>query len=564
MALHGTLILNALFEKIQSASVKHDYTRLYFLVALGVLINFSGLFITILGPDGALYASISKTMVVRDNYVELYAEGKHWLDKPHFPFWITALSFKLFGFQTWAYKLPAILFLLAGVLYTYLFAKKLYDKEIALWSVIILLTAEHIIISNNDVRAEPYLTALIMASVYHFYHACKNTGGIHLGFGSLFTACAIMTKGMFAIIPIGGAIAGELILKKQWKELFHIRWLLAGVLIVAFILPELYCLYLQFDAHPERVVFGKVNVSGIRFFFWDSQFGRFFNTGPIKGKGDPFFFIHTTVWAFLPWSLILFAALFAIIRRYWRTISSCPEWLTVSGAFLTFILFSASSFQLPHYINIIFPFFAIICAYYLYRSDEKNVKRIKITQIILNSLLLAGVIALHYFFRPQASIGVLIVLFIVLICWFVIQKALQENKKRSILINSAIAAILLNAYMNFIIYPRILKYQSGSEAAWFSNKQYPNIPVVQLRSAYSYPLEFYLNQPLITIDSLIPIDPSITRPFLLYISGDSTMSISGKLVKTFPHFPVSRLNGKFINSKTRFTEVKEFELYLVK
>ncbi len=78
-------------------------------IALAVAVNCSGLGIPILGPDGALYASIAKTMVQRHNYLELFVQGHDWLDKPHFPFWLTALSFRLFGFQTWAYKLPAIL-----------------------------------------------------------------------------------------------------------------------------------------------------------------------------------------------------------------------------------------------------------------------------------------------------------------------------------------------------------------------------------------------------------------------------------------------------------------------
>ena len=57
------------------------------------------------------------------------------------------------------------------------------------------------------------------------------------------------------------------------------------VLLILFINPELICLYIQFDLHPEKILFGHTHVSGIRFFFWDSQFGRFLNTGPIKGAG---------------------------------------------------------------------------------------------------------------------------------------------------------------------------------------------------------------------------------------------------------------------------------------
>ena len=153
---------------------------LYGFIGIAIFVNFCGLWVTIMGPDGALYASIAKTMVVNNNFSDLMVEGKDWLDKPHFPFWMAAISFKLFGINTWAYKLPALLFVLMGAGYTYKFAKHLYHKEVGLWAVLILLTAMHLMISNNDVRAEPYLTGLIIAAVYHFYKALGNQWFWHL------------------------------------------------------------------------------------------------------------------------------------------------------------------------------------------------------------------------------------------------------------------------------------------------------------------------------------------------------------------------------------------------
>ena len=148
--------------------LQSEYKWLYFFIGLAVLVNFSGLFVPLMDPDAGVYASVSKNMVLRDNYWELYFQGNDWLDKPHFPFWITAAFFKLFGIHTWSYKLPGILFVFLGAYYTYRFAKQLYNETIALWAVFILLTAEHIIISNNDVRAEPFLTGLIIAAAWHF------------------------------------------------------------------------------------------------------------------------------------------------------------------------------------------------------------------------------------------------------------------------------------------------------------------------------------------------------------------------------------------------------------
>ena len=494
---------------------------LYLFIVFAVFVNFTGLFIPIIGPDGTLYALIAKTMVLRNDYVDLFAHGKDWLDKPHFPFWITAFSFKLFGFKTWAYKLPGILFLLMGAFYTYLFARQLYNKQVALWSVLILLTAQHIVLSNNDVRAEPYLTGLIIAGVYHFYLANKNNNYWQILFACLFTACAIMTKGMFALVPIGGALAGHLIITKRWKALFNLKWLLAIALVLLFILPEVYCLYLQFDSHPEKVIFGEKAVSGIKFFFWDSQFGRFFNTGPIKGHGDPTFFIHTALWAFLPWSLLMFVAVYQKIKGGIKNIDNY-EWYCLCAALLTFLLFSASKFQLPHYLNIVFPFFAIITANYLNDVlSEKSYKAIRITQMVIITLMLALIALLYYFFRPETlgvfSMSLIAILFITL---FFLPGKISSNVNKRILLRTLILSFIVNLFLNFGFYPSLMHYQGASEAGiWISKNNPNNLSVVELDDDYISAFEFYTNSSVTTIDNN-GIGNLPQKPFLLYAPAD--------------------------------------------
>src|SRR5688572_29206621 len=127
----------------------------------GLCINALGIFSTIIEPDGALYATIAKTMVNTSDYVNLMFHGRDWLDKPHFPFWVVALSFKLVGITTFGYKFPALLFWGLGAFYTYKFAGIFYPSAVARLATLLYLTATHLVISNNDVRAEPYLTGLI-------------------------------------------------------------------------------------------------------------------------------------------------------------------------------------------------------------------------------------------------------------------------------------------------------------------------------------------------------------------------------------------------------------------
>jgi 4-amino-4-deoxy-L-arabinose transferase-like glycosyltransferase len=542
---------------------------LYLFIGIAVLVNFTGLFVPIIGPDGTLYASIAKTMAQRNNFVDLFAYGTDWLDKPHFPFWITALSFKLFGITTWAYKLPGILFLLMGAVYTYLFGKALYNKQVGLWAMLILLTAQHIILSNNDVRAEPYLTGLIIASVYHLHRANFNNSYWQLLWGCLFTACAIMTKGMFAIIPIGGAIVGHLIITRQWKQLFNLRWLVAIVLVLIFILPELYCLNQQFDLHPEKLVFDKHNVSGIRFFFWDSQFGRFFNTGPIKGNGDPTFFIHTTLWAFLPWSVLLFVAIYRFIKKGVKNVQA-TEWFCICGSLLTFLLFSASKFQLPHYLNIVYPFFAIITAQYLYNVQlPKCIKAIRTTQTIIIVLLLLVIGALHYFYQPETLTVIIgLCLFAVLIALIFLPQWITSNPISKILLRTLFASFFINIYLNTVFYSSLLKYQAGSEAAMWMNDNNPqNLPVVQLDDAYVSAVNFYIKAPIITITN-DRAESYPTKPFMLYATADNFKSLTAqgwdvKPLKTFQRYWISRLKPTFLNKATRTKELTEMEVAIV-
>ena len=177
----------------------------------------------------------------RPPFVDLFLGRQGLADKPHLPFWLSAASFSLFGFSTWAYKAPVLILVFVAAFYTYAFAKVHYDKRIALAAAIIFLSAQHIVTSSNDVRAEAYLTAFVIGGVYHLHQASRLNSLANLVAGSAFAAAAVMTKGVFTLIPIGGAIGGGLLLGGRWAEALHARWLAAALLILLFISPELYC-----------------------------------------------------------------------------------------------------------------------------------------------------------------------------------------------------------------------------------------------------------------------------------------------------------------------------------
>lgn len=525
------------------------------LIAFAVLLNCSGLFVTLMAPDATVYAALSKNMVIHNNYTDLYLEGRDWLDKPHFPFWITALSFKIFGIHTWSYKLPGILFALMGARFTYLFAREHYSEITALRAALILLTSEHFILSNNDVRAEPFLTGLIIAGIFYFSKSVRENKWQFLVAGSLAAACAIMTKGPFTMVPVCAAVAGELIIHKRWKQLFNVKWLVAAVLILVFITPELYSLWHQFDAHPEKIIFGRTNVSGIRFFFWDSQFGRFLNTGPIKGKGDPTFFLHTLLWAFLPWSLLMYAALVYRVKILWnRSNVATHEWFSFFGGLATLLLFSLSRFQLPYYSNIIFPLLAILTAEYISYALPKAANFFRWSANSICIILLLLLITLHFLYRPTIYHAWSVPLLVCLLLFALsLPLWVRFSKPLVAIYRSGLTVALVNLYLNWIFYPDLLHYQSGTESAIYMNEKYPGAPVTSF-DPIPEGIEFYL-QGSFNRSSIDSVQTAPTNSFW-YLSEDQlkmlpALGVRYEVIKEWQHFHVTLLTVKFVNANTR-------------
>lgn len=543
----------------------------YALVIVGILLNVTGLYPPILEPDGALYASIAKGMAQSGDLVNLYAVGNDWLDKPHFPFWITAVSFRVFGINTFAYKFPALLFFLAGVTYTYRFARLVYPKLVAQVATLVLLTAFHGVLSNFDVRAEPYLMGLIIGAVYHFWRVAAGGGYLHLLLGSFLTGCALMTKGVFVLVPIGAGLVVHWLLTGQWRELLKPRWYVAVVLSLLFTLPEVYCLYQQVDLHPEKVIFGERNVSGIRFFFWDSQFGRFFNTGPIKGAGDPFFFVHTLLWAFLPWSLPLYAAAGQQIRNLIRRQNLSPEYVSLGSGLATFALFSLSGFQLPHYMNIVFPFFAILTAQFLVSLRPVALRRWAIGQTVLGLVLTGLSIGLLLVVQPnQVGLGLGLVAAITLITVRLFRGGyLLPLVGRMVGVMTILAVVL-----NLFIYPTLMPYQAGMTAARYVNEQ-PSpaqrptllyMPGIGVGGGSFWTYEFYASGPTRYVRSDSALRAQVRRgPQRVFTTAEFADSLVARgfgvrRVAVFPYYHVSQLSYAFLNSTTRAGTLRPYVL----
>jgi len=537
-----------------------DKLKLFYLLlfVLALFVNLAGINVNFFTDDPGLYASIAKNLIYKKDFLQLYTYGQDWLDKPHFPFWMVYFSFKLFGISVWAYRLPALLFFLLGIIYTHLFARKYYGVEAATIAVLILMTAQYAIMGNTDVRAEPYLLALVIGSIYHISRLVERFSIADLFLAALLTACAIMTKGIFVITAIYGGLLGQLIFQKKFKSLFSIKFIGLFLLTFVFTLPEFYALYIQFDLHPEKLVFDRHKVSGIKWFLWDSQFGRFVNKGPIsqKGGGDKFFYMHTLLWAFAPWCLLFYYAVYKRLKDIVKKIK-LAEYYTISGGLLLLLLFSLSGFQLPFYTNAIFPLFAIIMAPYCYvQLSGFGTKYRLVSQWIYFILFPVAVLIINYFLKPADNLFFIIgsVVFVALI--LSISTQIKRAHQRAFLLTCS-AALFANFYLVTVLYKEVASYNGQITAA-----RYVNRPSLAKWHLYSLKKEnnvfqFYTDKPIdyVWLEDFKNFKADSNAVFYasqLSIDYLTAKHINFTVLQSFQNYPQERILPDFVNKPNRY------------
>jgi hypothetical protein len=123
-------------------------------------------------------------------------------------------------------------------------------------------------------------------------------------------------------------------------------------------------------------------------------------------------------------------------------------------------------------------------------------------------------------------------------------------------------------YLNLAFYPSLLRYQSGSEAARWINKNNPKkYPVMQAGDDYPWPMEFYLNQPLKSINP-DTIKETPRYSFMLYAPADTINKLKQRgwelgVVCELDRYWISRLKPAFLNHKTRDKQLTKMEIAII-
>ncbi len=523
-----------------------------------------GLFIDVMDVDAAQYASMAREMLETGNYLQLYNRYQDYLDKPPLLFWMSALSFKLFGISNFAYKLPAFLFSLIGTYATYRLAKLFYGKEIGYIAALLLASCQAFFLFNHDVRTDTNLTGAVILAIWQLaeFNRSGKLSNLILGFTGV--ALAMLAKGPIGLMVPVLAFATDFIVKRQWSSFFKWQWLLGIVWVGLLLLPMCIGLYQQFDLHPEKVMYGQTGTSGLKFFFWTQSFGRLTGENVWKNNADIFFFMHTFLWSFLPWSLLFIAGLVKdttqLFKKKFR-LNSTEEALTWGGFIFPYIALSTSKYQLPHYIFVLYPLAAIIAAKYVYtllaqtESAKTFVvwKNIQLFAILVIWTAIALLILISF---PLTNI----ILWILLVAFFAGSLYMYfkgSNWYKQLIVPSVIAITGANLALNAHIYPELFTYQSPGAAARYVQEKGIDPDNFYFYKTHMHSLDFYAQRIVPSLEetnSMATFSPETT--YWIYTNADGlsileALQVNPQIIETFDHFHISTLTLPFLNPTTR-------------
>ena len=193
----------------------------WLLILLALVIYVAGLQLNIMDVDSAQYASISQEMEQSGSYLEVKNKGRDYLDKPPLLFWTSALSFKLFGFHNWSFKLIPFLLALASIRATHRLGRLLADEQVGRWAAVMLGSCQAYFLFTLDLRTDTMLTACVAIAIAQIMEFSIGDGRLYrLISGFLFVGLAMLAKGPIGLMIPMIAIGAHFLFNREWKRSF--------------------------------------------------------------------------------------------------------------------------------------------------------------------------------------------------------------------------------------------------------------------------------------------------------------------------------------------------------
>lgn len=523
----------------------------WWFIGMLTLVHLIGIiFIDIMAIDAAQYASISQEMMQTGQYLQVHHRYADYLDKPPLLFWVTSFSFKMLGTSNFAFRLPSFLFLLLGLFSTYKLAKRLYDERTGLLAVLVLYSSQAYFLISHDVRTDTILANIVIFAIWQLWVFIDERKLSAMVLGAIGIGLAMLEKGPIGLMVPVLALGSQVLYARNIKVIWRWEWLV-GLMVIGLILaPMVYGLYQQFGFH------------GLEFYFWTQSFGRITGQSEWHDNSSIFYFVHTFLWAFLPWMFVAYFGigkeLVSLVKN--RFTSTAPtEVITLAGFVLTFMAMSLSRYKLPHYIFVVFPLAAIITANTLWQIiDSRKFSKlfIALEWLIWVALWLA-VGLLTFITFPGSPWYILLIAGVFLVSSFY-YLAVKKDLTAKLVYASMLLMIGVNFVLDSHFYPTLLTYQSGSVAGKYVASLSPRPNLYSYR-VVAHGLDYYSGKVAINTSLEYMTDhPGIW----IYTTPKGKLDLDNegiqyKIIKTYPFYHVTELTMKFLNPNSRESVLDE-------
>lgn len=311
----------------------------------------------LIDADEPRYAEAAKEMINAQQYLIPLADGAFRFEKPILFYWFEILSFKVFGINEWAARLPSVI---AGAT-TLGFVSWLGSfYRIGFLAPIVLMTSlEFFVISRMSIT-DASLNLFIVAVMILFYliyekHIQEN----YIYLLAVMAALGFLTKGPIAILlPTMVGTLYILITRNQGDIFSLLRRYSVKALLIFFSIAAPWYLAIHLATAGDFT----------QYFFIGQNIGRFSST--LSGHHQPWwFYIAVLVIGSMPWSLYLPAMIadFKFNTEKLRLKIFALIWIvTVIG------FFSFSSTKLANYVMSIFVPVAILFALWLESKPSRK------------------------------------------------------------------------------------------------------------------------------------------------------------------------------------------------
>ncbi len=185
--------------------------------------------IGLIDPDEPFYAETAREMVETHDWITPRIFGQPQFEKPIAFYWMAAASFKIFGINEFAARLPSALFATLIVLMVYAFGTRVWNERAGFLSALVLGTGLEFAVMSRLMLTDIALAFFIGASLFSYWSAMQDKARANRWLFSyfVFAGLAVLTKG-----PIGwlvGSMATSAFLITGGRGFpFRGRWLWIG------------------------------------------------------------------------------------------------------------------------------------------------------------------------------------------------------------------------------------------------------------------------------------------------------------------------------------------------